>query len=242
MSNFTTKSRLLARLAPVLAAALLAVSCRQEYPQVAAGKSPGKITIDGKPDPAWLSRPYRHIDQVASGELNLEDSLDLAAAHKLLYDGDNLYLLVSVKDSRLFSDRQLSTYMNDGIELHFDVQNDKVAHFQTGRHFKFTFELNPALPYAWERIDGNFTNKKGVEAAFLPNAGGYTAEIKIPWRALNLPTRPTNTMGYNINVNDNDSRPAQVLIKERESVLSLTQDGEHSWQWTSVYANLQLLL
>jgi|GEM_PF-2667682 len=241
MSNLITKNRLPGILAALLAlaTATLAVSCRQEYRRVEARKTAATITIDGNPEAAWSNCPYTQIDKMASGELNVEDSLDFSAAHKLLYDQDNLYLLVKVKDSRVFSDRQLSTYMNDGIELHFDVANDKVAHFETGRHFKFTFEFNPSLPYAHERIDGNFTNKKGVQAAFLENPDGYTSEIKIPWTALNLNNSPGKIMGYNINVNDNDSRPADVLIKERESVLSLTENGEHSWQWTNVYANLQ---
>ena len=197
------------------------------------------IIIDGIIDDLWQHSSLIPIDKQTFGEFNIKDTLDLSAIHTIIFDKGNLYFLILVRDDRIFASDNLYPYSRDGFEIFFDLSNDKRQEFKLGDDLQYCFPYDSSKPYLNANISGHFLNKKGIEAAFRNTKMGYIAEVKIPFEVLKFYPQE-NILGYNITLFDNDSSPLkEKFIRERESVLSLTTDGIHSWQWTSVYSNLE---
>lgn len=218
----------------------LFLSCGKKEVDVrkAVYTSEASVIIDGRIDEAWQQGPLIPIENLVFGEFNVEDTADFSAIHSIIFDKKNLYFLVLVKDERIFVSNNLAPYNRDGFEIFFDLSNDKKQEFELGDDLKYCFHYDSLKPYLSSNVSGNFVDVEGVEAAFERTNVGYIAEVKIPFEVLKF--QPSgNIIGYNITVFDNDTSPLERFIKVRESVLSLTTDGIHSWKWTSVYSNLE---
>ncbi len=59
-------------------------------------------TIDGTADAMWTDVPFREIRNTSSGTMDHS----FAADYKALWDANNLYLLVDIKDDTLRNDNQ----------------------------------------------------------------------------------------------------------------------------------------
>ena len=154
-------------------------------------------TIDGDPsDAVWLLD--RSIAKPASGTLNN------TASFGLLWDDAYLYIGVSMKDAAIFTN-QANNYLNDGVEIYFDTDNNGGTPSATDR--QFILVVGAA---AWEK--GN--NTAGVKYASKTTATGYGIELAVPWAILGGKPALGKLVGFDIGYNDSDNtqgRTSQAL-------------------------------
>ena len=158
-----------------------------------------KITIDGRHDePEWALAP-------AAGHFIQNEPAEGAAATeqteiRVLYDQDNLYFAVDVKDTestRIIINelrKDFNADNGDSIQIALDTFHDE--------RNAYLFSINPAGA-KWDAQmanEGRETNQNwdGVWVVRSRIADeGWTAEIAIPFKTLKFPNVPVQTWGIN---------------------------------------------
>lgn len=175
------------------------------FPQdgITIGSTSDDLQIDGQPDDVgWNKAGWIPIDQEWSG--TIANPEDLSARTKLLYDQQNLYLLVHVQDNQPLTTED--TY--DGMAVYLDLDNNKTRHFSyDDRIYRFSLSVP-------KNEDGTFPNSvakinrdefiKGVKAARNISQNQYLYEIAIPWETLGTIPTAEKILGLNIHVQDYD--------------------------------------
>ena len=144
-----------------------------------------------------------------SGAGAITNSADLSASFKPLWDGNNLYLSVEVKDDVVnpAGSSTLSADNQDGVEIMLDLDNSK------GLTMDGMNDCKLALVYGESTANNTFggfgastCNTAGVETYSTLIDGGYRIDAKIPWSTLKVsPSVMDNqAIGFDIQVNDND--------------------------------------
>lgn len=128
----------------------------------------GIPAIDGEIDSIWASSPILKLDQLRLGDT------DTVGDCRLLWDENNLYMLVEVKGENALNSENAMPYEQDCCEIFVDPDNSKST----------SLDQNDArifLNYANEMTDWSVTPFVGVESATKRlEDQGYIVEIKIP--------------------------------------------------------------
>ena len=176
-----------------------------------------------------------------SGAGAIANSADLSASFKPLWDGNNLYLSVEVKDDVVdpASPSALSASNQDGVEIMLDLDNSKGLTMDGMDDCKLT------LVYGESTADNTFggfgassCNTAGVETYSTLINGGYRIDAKIPWSTLKVnPSLMDNqTIGFDVQVNDNDGGESG-----RDSVISYNGTSAGTiWNTPSAWGTLKL--
>lgn len=166
------------------------------------------ITIDGTMESAWNAAPYLNVANVVPGE---GDGTTTARA-KLLWDADNLYVLVSVKDADIDTSAA-EDYKRDGGEVFLDEDNSGENTYATNTDaFQYRFTGMPkdgvseaATHAITAGSDAAKTDYAGIESAYKLVTGkdgavaGYIIEHKIPWKTK---AEIDKVVGFELNVFD----------------------------------------
>ncbi len=160
-------------------------------------------------DKTRLTVPYRSNDFVFDGdtsEWNLAYDLDEpfygeennTCAFNLMWDEENLYVGVKVKDKVIYTDH-VTDYVNDCIEVFIDGNNTKGD----------SYDRNCAqLIYV--------ANGKSPFAPIKVTEDGYTMEIKIPWSNVGIAPTAGHLFGLDI---DNVNNDGALTNNERGGVI-----------------------
>jgi hypothetical protein len=163
--------------------------------------------IDGQPDAAWAQATVLPIFRAMVGTVS--SPADASGQFRVLYDMENLYVLVDVNDDKLVNDSS-SAYLDDSVEFYFDGENTKGPAPLSGHNRQYTF--------GWTATDIQGTNQDiiGVEFAQV-NVGttGWRLEIKLPWQTLMGTAAPVGKLigidcFYNDDDDGGDTREAQI--------------------------------
>lgn len=128
-----------------------------------------------------------------------------ALTFDLAWDNNFLYLAGSVSDRRLMRDSGNKLENDDAVNLYLDGPNDKEAVFNSQhRHLRLALDGT-----TWETGGRD----AGILSAILPQPGGYTFEVAIPWINLNLTPGPFLPMGFDIALDDDDDGGARDDFK-----------------------------
>ncbi|HEX2921571.1 MAG TPA: sugar-binding protein [Bacteroidales bacterium] len=124
----------------------------------------------------------------------------------------------------------IESYDNDGVEIYFDMKNEKFPYFNLNgddRQYRILWNLL--------QIDGQNINIDGVEVGESdPMAQKYYMEIKFPWKSLGfINPKPGTSFGFDIAVLDNDGNT-------REALYSWYSNDSRSWNNTSYFGTLYL--
>ncbi len=171
-------------------------------PSVTKTKTPP--VIDGIIDKVWNDIPAQQIAHSIQGEM--PETNDLSGYFKLSYDDQNFYILADITDDTLINS-QRAGYQNDGIEVYIDTKNEKPGRY-TDNTFAFRYVEGDSVLSAQRTKPG-----EGIKQAQSITPSGYVMEIQIPWKSVGGFCDDCEFMGFDISVNDNDS-------KRRESKLS----------------------
>lgn len=211
---------------------LLVSGCTRSVEEYVSRRAGGPLVVDGHAEVGWLKGDSEKVDQITFGEFYRKDSLDLAARYRSLWTQAGIYFLVEVQDDVVFTSNELAEYDCDAVEIFLDLHNDKEEDFRVGDDFQYVFR------YDYQKIFCNCSSRENVKAVLVRTGTGYNAEIFIPWKTLGVEPGQLDRVGFNVNIYDNDTRQTDDLIKSRETALSLTAEGKHSWQWTSVFSTM----
>jgi predicted Fe-S protein YdhL (DUF1289 family) len=211
---------------------LLASGCTRSGEEYVSWQADQPLVLDGQKEAVWLKAESKRVDKITLGEFYRKDSLDLAARYRSLWTQAGIYFLVEVQDDVVFTSNELAEYNCDAVEIFLDLHNDKEEDFKVGDDFQYVFR------YDYRKIFCKCSSQENVKAVLVRTGTGYNAEIFIPWKTLGVEPGQLDRVGFNVNIYDNDTRPTDDLIKSRETALSLTKEGKHSWQWTSVFSTM----
>ncbi len=128
--------------------------------------------IDGEVDAVWALASTNSF-------VPLANPADGSGTWKVLYDANNLYVLVDVTDDSLKND-SASSWQDDSVEIYFDGGNTKLSTPLSGDDHQYTF--------GWTANDIQGTNitgyTAGIEQAQVTTATGWRIEIKMPWLSI----------------------------------------------------------
>jgi len=155
-----------------------------------AGKAP---VIDGEVDYVWGSASTQSF-------VPLEDPADGSGTWKVLYDEENLYVLIDVVDDSLQND-SAAAWQDDSVEVYFDGFNTKLTTALSGDDHQYTF--------GWTADDIQGTNitgyTDGIEFAQVTTAAGWRIEIKMPWLSIQgVAPQARDLIGIDCYYNDDD--------------------------------------
>ena len=160
--------------------------------------------IDGQVDYVWEGASTHNM--VPQG-----DPANASGSWKVLYDSENLYVIVDVTDDSLQND-SAGSWQDDSVEIYFDGGNTKVNTPLSGDDHQYTF--------GWTTDEIQGTNidgaTEGIEQAQVDTDTGWRIEIKLPWLSLQgaMP-QARDLIGIDCYYNDDDdggdSREGKML-------------------------------
>ena len=144
--------------------------------------------IDGEYDQIWDSLSYYNIENLYGG--SIIDSSDLSVSWKAMWDSENLYFFVKVKDDSLFNlgSGASKFWIHDCVEIFFDLLNDKDASStddssdDDNYQYRFIWNLDNEPVYENPPFAG-VVNKSFTRVVDSKTVG-YNIEIKFPWETL----------------------------------------------------------
>ncbi|MGE5294131.1 MAG: LamG-like jellyroll fold domain-containing protein [Solirubrobacterales bacterium] len=183
---------------------VLAAMLGVERIDMAVGYATRAPVIDGEVDAIWNNASTQSF-------VPLEDPADASGTWKVLYDAENLYVLLDITDDSLKND-SASSWQDDSVEVYFDGGNTKLTTPLSGDDHQFTF--------GWTADDIQGTNitgaTDGIEQAQVTTATGWRIEIKMPWLSIQgAAPQARDLIGIDCYYNDDDdggdSREGKML-------------------------------
>ena len=172
--------------------------------------SDGMPVIDGKADRIYEDAIAYYIQNLVTGSVS--STADLSASYKALWDDAFLYLLIEVTDEAVATD-SINTWEDDGIEIYLDADHSQLTSYGPKDYL-----------YTWKWGEGTLNELAhgaltGVVFEATGQTGGYTLEIKRPWKTLDVTATTGKQIGLDIHINDDDDGG--------------TRDGKLTWHTLS---------
>jgi hypothetical protein len=149
--------------------------------------------LDGEGDDIWADASEQYF-------VPLADPANGSGIWKVLYDAENLYVLVDVTDDSLQNDSS-SSWQDDSVEIYFDGGNTKLDTPLSGDDHQYTF--------GWTTDDIQGTNiggaTEGMEHAQMDTGTGWRIEVKMPWMSIwGVVPQAGDLVGIDCYYNDDD--------------------------------------
>jgi uncharacterized repeat protein (TIGR02543 family) len=193
--------------------------------------APSAMTIDGDLS-EWGYANVATIDatyQVKSGGSSWTGASDASAAARLLYDSQNLYLAVQVKDDakRANANTGSAIVNGEGIELYLSTFSEQYnTSSSRGTTYNSQYDYHLAISYANTPQAYMLSHSRALTGAVIAKvdtSDGYIIEALIPWSNFGSPTLGRVTLsgsyseyrqlGMNFAVNDADNSATAVDSK-----------------------------
>jgi len=183
---------------------ILAAMLGVERIDLEVGFATAAPVIDGQADAIWNAASTQSF-------VPLDDPADGSGTWKVLYDAENLYVLVDITDDSLKND-SAAAWQDDSVEVYFDGGNSKLTTPLSGDDHQYTF--------GWTADDIQGTNitgaTEGIEQAQVTTATGWRIEIKMPWLSIQgAAPQVWDLIGIDCYYNDDDdggdSREGKML-------------------------------
>ena len=160
--------------------------------------------LDGQVDEIWADASTQYF-------VPLADPANASGIWKVLYDSENLYVMVDVTDDSLHND-SADSWQDDSVEIYFDGGNTKVNTPLSGDDHQYTF--------GWTTDEIQGTNidgaTEGIEHAQVDTDTGWRIEVKMPWLSIwGVVPQGGDLIGIDCYYNDDDdggdSREGKML-------------------------------
>ena len=182
--------------------------------------------IDGEVDGIWAVASTQNF-------VPLDDPANASGTWQVLYDLENLYVIVDMADDSLQNDSS-SSWQDDSVEIYFDGGNTKVNTPLSGDDHQYTFG------WTTDEIQGNNFEGyiDGFEHAQVDTGTGWRIEIKMPWLSIQgAAPQAGDLIGIDCYYNDDDdggdSRENKLLS------FSAVEGWNDASQWgTAVLASI----
>ncbi len=165
------------------------------------------ITIDGIMEDQWSNTSVHSLGNIIIGETSPNETI--GCQFRSLWDDIALYFYIEITDDNLNADG-IYYYEDDGIELFFDIGNEKSNQYDENDYVYYFILESSDL----ERLN----RLEGVSRATRVTSNGYSMEIKIPWNTLEV-TNPVKNVkfGFDIYCIDDDWEYKRT---DRENLIS----------------------
>lgn len=178
------------------------------------------ISIDGTQEAAWTNVYMDTMSKLIAGSVS--NALDLSATYKLMWDNTGLYVIVFVDDDIKTNDSP-NEWEDDGIEIFLDIDNDKNSTYESDdRQYIIRWNDNTVYEHGFNTQQ----NPTGVSFAQINTPAGYIIEGKINWSAIGLTPSANQTIGFEIQVNDDDNGGSSLEARKSwEALISPSGDA-----------------
>jgi len=178
--------------------------------------------IDGRLDSAWF-----FIPEISMQRTILDQPLDWNDLHsyfRTMWDDENLYFFLSVRDDTLRTDNP-DAWNNDVIEIFLDGDNSKndLAGGYDTNDLQMRFEY---MGESWQAPNSEFI--------FRQTDGGYDFETRIPSSDLNFGLTEELIIGLDVGVTDNDQG-------FQNTILRWWSESMENWRWPALFGTSKLL-
>lgn len=177
----------------------------------------GTPVIDGAEDEIWAAAKEVRINTMTMAWQGATGTA------KMLWDENNLYVLVKVKDGVINAD-SVNAHEQDSVEIFVDENNGKTGYYEEDDG-QFRVSCKNELTF------GSNGSREGIQSAVAMTGDGYLVEIRIP-----TTTTLTGNMslGFDLQINDSNERG------ERISVAKFNDETDNSWQSAERWGVLDL--
>jgi len=182
--------------------------------------------IDGVEDEIWGSAIQKSITNVILPSVSSPE--DLSGTFKVLWNDQYFYLFADITDDVKISDSD-PVYEDDGIELFFDIGNNKPSSYQNN-DVQYTFRWNSTS------VSANPSGRPvtGINYSMKSTATGYVFEVRIPWSTLQASPLAGQLHGFDIHINDDDNGGG------RDGKMSWVSVNDDAWQNPSLFGTMIL--
>ncbi|MEH6457086.1 MAG: sugar-binding protein [Cocleimonas sp.] len=156
---------------------------------------------------------------------------DLTGRWRANWDDKNLYIWVGVVDESHLSDSK-DYWQDDSIEIYIDADASRGDSYDNFNDFHLGFSLGN------NKINAGGTTPKDKLSLIkyttrqLPT--GYQLEVAIPWSTLNIIPKSEHTLGFDIQINDDDNG------NDRDAKMSWNASVDQAWKNPEIFGQLIL--
>ena len=177
----------------------------------------GTPAIDGAEDEIWAAAQEVRINTMTMAWQGATGTA------KMLWDENNLYVLVKVKDGVINAD-SVNAHEQDSVEIFVDENNGKTGYYEEDDG-QFRVSCKNELTF------GSNGSREGIQSAVAMTGDGYLVEIRIP-----TTTTLTGNMslGFDLQINDSNERG------ERISGAKFNDETDNAWQSAERWGVLDL--
>jgi len=173
--------------------------------------------IDGQVDGLWSIASVQYITVPIEGTVDSPE--DCSGSWRVMWDSENIYVIVDVNDENLFNDSG-NSYQDDSVEFYFDGGNSKGGSPLSDNDRQYTFG------WTADEIQGTNQDTAGVEHAQVNTETGWRIEMKLPWSSLQDEAPAFGDLiGIDCFYNDDDNG-----ADTRESQVATFADDSGDWQ------------
>lgn len=179
----------------------------------------GTVNVDGEIDDAWKNAETVKLEIVVQ-------SVAVTCDAKLLWDKDNLYVLMDVKDKDL-NDASSDEWQQDSIEVFIDEDHKKPEAYQPDdKQYRISYKNKLSF-------NGDKCKAENMKSAVKLTDGGYLVEASFKWTDI-TPEAGKTVIGLELQVNDATSAGS------RSGTLSWADDTGTGYMNPSVLGNAKL--
>lgn len=157
---------------------------------------------------------------------------DLSGTWRSSWDDQNLYVKVNIVDDRHVKD-SAKPWADDSIEIYIDADSSRKTRYDGWNDFQLTYRLHDQRL----TIGGQTPSQKihAVKHRMVKLANGYQLETTIPWTTLNVRPKNGHRIGFDIQVNDDDSGD------QRDAKLAWNARTDQAWKNPQMFGELILI-
>lgn len=174
--------------------------------------------IDGGVDQVWNTASANFIRNLVRGEATTND--DIGGNFRGLYDDENIYLLITVRDDILVNDSGEVFWRDDVIELFTDGNLSQGSSYDGVDDMQLFFRWNDDVVESGVFSIGV---PPGLDWAMIDTANGYRLEVAIPRSQIGI-SESNLQFGIDVHVSDDDDGGD---IRESKIAWSASIDTTH---------------
>ena len=167
----------------------------------------------------WSNSASIRLANIIDGRIR--NGRDLSAVWQAHWDNKFLHLRVDTIDDKFVRDSR-APWGDDSVEIYIDADGSRSAKFDGKNDFH--------LIYRWKDKNVNLSKNSphkanlGIRQTMTRTNKGYTLETSIPWSTLGVRPVAGNTIGIDIQINDDDSG------HERDGKLAWFSKNDNAWK------------
>ncbi|RVU86243.1 hypothetical protein EOL70_01990 [Leucothrix sargassi] len=156
---------------------------------------------------------------------------DLAGSWRSTWDDRNLYVKVNIVDDRHVKD-SAKPWADDSIEIYIDADGSRKSRYDGWNDFQLTYRLYDQKLTVGGRTPPHKIHQ--IQHRMVKLATGYQLETTIPWSTLNVRPKHGHRVGFDIQVNDDDSG------NQRDAKLAWNAKSDQAWKNPRMFGELVL--